>query len=374
MEIVQDLINHEILLIAVLLLLFVVSYFKLKFTHWKNKGIPYITPSIPFGNFENLLNIKKGFHRKVRDVYETGRKKNYFHVGFFSLLRPIYMPIDADLVKKILSENFAYFGDRGTYSDAEADPLSAHLFHLNGDQWKQLRDKLTPTFSSGKMKMMFESMLICGEQLKEHVESTWRNKKSLDIKETAACFTTDVIGTCVFGIECNSFKDPNSEFRKKSKMIFGTDVGRIIRTFLAMSFPRVCKAFRMSIHSRAIVDFFVKTVANIVKYRQENNFTRNDFMHLLIQLFSNEKGLSLNKIVSQSYVFFVAGFETTSSVISFCLYELAKNQSLQDRVRKEIKDVLANHGGKITYDVLGEMSYTQQVLEGNRFNLYTITS
>lgn len=48
------------------------------------------------------------------------------------------------------------------------------------------------------------------------------------------------------------------------------------------------------------------------------------------------------------------------------LYELAYRESIQDRLRCEIKDVLAKHGGEVTYESLAEMTYLDQVVNGLR--------
>lgn len=75
------------------------------------------------------------------------------------------------------------------------DPLSAHIFNLTGDKWRNLRAKITPSFSSGKLKGMFETLLKCGEPLLEHVGRCAEEGVAIDIKEAVACYTTDVIGS-----------------------------------------------------------------------------------------------------------------------------------------------------------------------------------
>ena len=65
--------------------------------------------------------------------------------------------------------------------------------------------------------------------------------------------------------------------------------------------------------------------------------------------------------VAQAYVFFIAGFETTSSTITYCLYELACNPHIQDKVVDDIDAALEKFGG-LTYDSLQEMTYLQKVV------------
>lgn len=64
------------------------------------------------------------------------------------------------------------------------------------------------------------------------------------------------------------------------------------------------------------------------------------------------------------FVFFAAGFETSSSTMSHAMYELAQNQSIQEKVREEIKEVINSTGGIISYDCIKNMNYLEKIFQG----------
>ena len=72
----------------------------------------------------------------------------------------------------------------------------------------------------------------------------------------------------------------------------------------------------------------------------------------------------MNSLAAQAFFFFAAGFETSSTTMTFCLYELSLHQDIQDRLRQEIDVVLQKHGGKITYEGIQEMEYLDKVVSG----------
>lgn len=62
-------------------------------------------------------------------------------------------------------------------------------------------------------------------------------------------------------------------------------------------------------------------------------------------------------------VFFLAGFETSATSMTFVLYELAKNMDIQRRARNEINTVLEKYG-VLSYESMMEMSYIEQIING----------
>lgn len=141
----------------------------------------------------------------------------------------------------------------------------------------------------------------------------------------------------------------------------------------------------MTLVPKQVSDFFMNVVKDTVEYREKNNIDRKDFMQLLIQLKNkgrlvddenmnnaniNEKDnrITIEEIAAQALIFFEAGFETSSTTMTFCLYELAKNKDIQKKLRKEITDVLKKYNGKITYDSLAEMPYLDQTINGKLLN------
>lgn len=70
-------------------------------------------------------------------------------------------------------------------------------------------------------------------------------------------------------------------------------------------------------------------------------------------------------MASNMFLFFLAGFETTASTLSYCLYELALNQQIQDKLRAEITKVKNEHDGEFTYYALKKLVYMDMCLNGN---------
>ncbi|KAB0791837.1 hypothetical protein PPYR_03637 [Photinus pyralis] len=292
------------------------AYFKWAFGYWKRKGVPYLKPSIPMGNMECPIIPKRSFAESVREWYSEAKRRGDKHVGLFIFSKPVYMPIDLELVRNVLVKDFDHFVDRGVFFN-ERDVLSLQLFSLEGSRWRNLRAKLTPTFSSGKLKTMFGMVAACGRQMVKAMED---KGGPIDIKDWAGRYGTDVIGTCAFGIECNSFQNPNSDFRRFSKRALLPTAWNSFKIFLAFTSKNLGRMLDIRITPDDVSGFFTKIVQDTIKYREENKVVRSDFLQILLDLrnATDESGhhLTVEEIVAQSFLFFLAGFETMSTAMT----------------------------------------------------------
>lgn len=346
-------------------------FLKKKFDYFEERGIPYTKPSWIFGNMSGVGRTKH-MYDVMNSLYEEHKGKDVL-AGFFTLFSPSIIVTDLDLIKNILVKDFNNFTDRGMYVNEEADPLSGNLFSIGGEQWRFLRNKLSPVFTSGKIKSMYNIISEKGGNLINAIDREIKlGKSSLDCRKVTTCFTVDVISSGVFGMETDTLKGEHPEIMEIIKRVFEDFAP--LRFFFQFAFPKVAKFFNMRNFSKEVGDYFFDVIGGNIKNREDNDIHRKDFLDMLIQLknkgtidgeISTEVGkLTLDQSVAQAFLFFFAGSETSSTAINFALVELSRNKQAQEKLRKEINEKTKEAKGEITYDNLHEMTYLNQVMNG----------
>lgn len=157
------------MIIFMTLMIIAYLYMTRKFNYWKKRGILQMTPTPFFGNFKECLFLKKAPAYFLKEIYDETKELPY--VGFYVLDKPFLLINDRELVKNILVKDFSYFSDRYIMADPNDRIGYANLFFMRNPSWKTIRTKLTPFFTSGKMKKMFDLMLECGKHLDDYLDS-----------------------------------------------------------------------------------------------------------------------------------------------------------------------------------------------------------
>lgn len=362
---------------AIVASLIVTAYIYVKkcYSYWERKGVQSIKPTFPFGNFAQNFLQKKSFNDSLREYYNSSTEPV---LGIYSTINPGLLIRDPKIIQDILIKEFSSFHDRGLYISEKVDPMADNLLLQRGEKWKRLRSKLSPAFTSGKLKGMFEAIVGCGDSLEKYFAGFAKSGETVDVREVFACFATNVIASVAFGIDDNSIETGDTEFRKYGRKIFQPTFRHAMRGIAFMN-PTLSKLFRVRFTDEDIAEFMIETVRQNLEYREKNNVVRKDFFQLLIQLrntgnvqddgdwsanvSATEKSLSLEEMAAQAFIFFGGGFESSSTTMSFCMYELAKNQDAQQKAYDEIAAVLKHHG-KLTYDSVMEMKFIEYCIDG----------
>jgi cytochrome P450 family 6 len=151
-------------------------YFTWNFKFWQKLGIPYAKPTPFVGNLKECVLLKTTIGENLQRIYNEHSDKPY--VGIFSFNKPSLLICDHELVKNILVKDFHNFMDRTFAVGDKYDPLfGRNLSVLKGQLWRHLRIKLTPVFTSHKMKMMFHLMDTCGKELADCLEKATADGK-----------------------------------------------------------------------------------------------------------------------------------------------------------------------------------------------------
>jgi cytochrome P450 family 6 len=253
------------------------------FSYWSKLGIKQLKPTFLVGNAEAMMKLKVSMSEYLQQLYN--KHKDSKILGIYIMYRPILLANDPELVQDIMIRDFTSFHDRPITFDEKKDPLSGHLFSISGQKWRDLRVKLSPTFTSGKLKAMFPIIKNCGKTLEVYLANSVKNGADVfELRDLMARFNTNIISSVAFGIDKDCINEPDHLFRRMGLKIFETSLKNGIRGLVRFMLPSLFHKLGLKVVDNDVEEFIFSIVKQTVEYREQKNFSRNDFMQMLIQL------------------------------------------------------------------------------------------
>jgi len=301
----------------------------------------------------------------------------------------------------IKNPNFLPFTNRRSFSSnqQDIDLLKRMLISLEGEEWKGIRSKLSPTFTTGKIKRMFSIFDKSSHRMCDYVRKrVGSSGGEFDICEAYSKYAMDVIASCAFGIDSKSFEcDPGvmSEFEEMGQRFqFRFNPTQFLKFMVILIAPKLANAFGFTAFDLQPQIYFRKIIKEVMKRRRDTGERRDDFLQLMMDaqegllkgeensketlevMTGTEDGGSTSAFTSQnvkfddddivanSVLFLIGGFDTTQSLLIFAAYMLALEQDVQDKLFKEVSASIEANEGKLTYDGVLEMNYLDMVING----------
>ncbi|XP_059479282.1 probable cytochrome P450 6a14 isoform X2 [Neocloeon triangulifer] len=370
-------------------------YYQTKnFTYWQNMGVPFQKPHLLFGNTGKRITFKISYAEMLVELYQQFDGEKI--AGIYEGRLPRLMIRDPELLRQVMVRDFDSFVDRAVISIHPNSYEENMMLSLRGSHWKAVRSVATPIFSSGKIKAMSHLVTKCADQISEYLDEYVIPKGGeVDAKELFGRFTLDVIGTCAFGVQCNSLQDPDAEFVRVISKFMEMSIWMRVRLFFSLLICGSATLARlMGVHfmNQETVRYIAGLVFNSKKERVAQNSQRVDFLKLMFdaqagklqkaaeqskELFEKDAQLATaaaheekvpktvltdEMVVGQCLLFLLAGYDTSSTLLSFAAYELALNPEIQEKAREEVLAAVEKSDGELSYDTLNDMPYLENVL------------
>lgn len=184
-------------------------------------------------------------------------------------------------------------------------------------------------------------------------------KDPLEAREVCAKFTTDVVSSCIFNADAQSFTKEKTEIREMGDRIFSLPTLKKFVNLLYSIVPSLRKLYNVKFIDKDVEDFFSNLMRQAVEQRDKDKIDRDDYLAYLINL-RKKKNFQDIDMAAHGVTFFVDGFETSSLAISHALYELAANPNVQDKLRDEVNQMYES-SGSLNYEKFMENDYLEQV-------------
>ncbi|WP_406412209.1 cytochrome P450 [Streptomyces sp. NBC_01614] len=236
------------------------------------------------------------------------------------------------------------------------------LFTAYNDEpnWARAHDILMPAFALGSMRTYHPVMLKVAQRVLASWDRDARDGRPVNVPDDMTRMTLDTIGLAGFGYDFGSFEraEPHP-FVESMVRCLEWSMNRLAR-IPGQDHSAADAAFRDDAdHLAQVVDDVIASRAGTDQRDAE------DLLGLMLTAEHPKDGSTLDaaNIRNQVITFLIAGHETTSGAMSFALYCLAKHPTALRLVQREVDELWGDRADpEPTYDEIGKLTYTRQVL------------
>ncbi|UJR20344.1 hypothetical protein I4U23_023475 [Adineta vaga] len=353
------------LFIVVFILILVASYIYLKrqFSQ-ENNGLPDTKPQILLGNLLNsgVLTGRRTFHEIMHAYQKEYGDKFVYWFGS-----------QPTVVFCLIEHAQTIFSDRQTF---EQSPLFLPNFELiaphgivtlSGAKWKRHVRVMLPMFKRAKVIQHLDIISECADRFID--QYLIPDQIHTDLVRQCQTVTMNVIGFIAFDY------DLDSQVNVKSKTMFYDIITSAVTVmylaWLPKSFSKLYLKFNWKYQKahRLLRELMEK----IVEQEQNNQNTAVEYerpKNLISSLVSslNEQandeqissGITRAEMFDEVLTALIAGFETTSTALAWCLFYLSKNPHVQQRMKEELYE----NNLLVTDDIQTLPSLTKEKLDG----------
>ncbi|MFB9078733.1 cytochrome P450 [Flavobacterium procerum] len=264
----------------------------------------------------------------------------------------IVLSRDNEIAQHILQKNQKNYYKSKFQSIYLSKYLGKGLLTINGDFWLRQRRLIQPAFHKQKMNELVVNMQLT---VKDELSGLLKNQK-VDLFPIMSELAFNVVAKSLFNFSISEYK------LQRIKYIIEE-----VQNFLIKEIRLPHKAWWFSISGQVRKHLELSKendniIREIVQERKHSDLVVSDLLNMLLETRYEDtgEGMSLEQLVDEIKILFIAGHETTANALTFILHLLGNHPEIQQRLFDEFTTVEAESNNII--EQLQKMVYTNAVI------------
>ena len=317
---------------------------------------PAPTPSSPLRSL--LRVIRQGDGDLLSLVPEEAYREPLTWLGYSR--RSILLINDTDLCREVLHDKQGIFPKNDLMVGALEGLVGDSLFVSSGDTWRRQRQMIDPAFSQLRINAAFDSMASAVDDYQGMLDDNVNQQNTFSLDKAMSHLTADIICRTIFSQPLSSdiagdvfndfllFERSVASVNLK-QLIFGKPWGSI-----SQPAPVVAACERIRRHIGTMLDPRLDN-------RAEGNGNKDDIVAAVIAACDAQTGehFTREELIDQIGVFFLAGHETTASVLTWVFFILAQQPDVAQRIADDVQRVTG--GEEIRMEHIRQLPYLRNV-------------
>ncbi|KAL7316548.1 hypothetical protein PS15m_005631 [Mucor circinelloides] len=337
------------------------------------RSFPRVSTFAILNSFRNFESVPSRIKRLINPITDAGYS---FYMARSPLAWNLFVA-DPKAAKIVLMKTDKFPKTHMFFSNSGDDAPLAMLLGKenvavsNGEVWRKQRRIMNPAFHRSRPLKMF------GKVMPYLFDAIDENPDKVMISKQIKGFTLDALGLAVFGFDFKSLRGDPQRWADTYHVVMSNIFNPLSSLFIKFSFiwKRISTKF---VQTQEATDRLLSMMENLAdeKRRQILNGemknladSEKDLLTMMIEADIEEGTKTTTTQLRQNIAFFLfAGHDTTANAISLCIYNLAKNPNVQQKLREEVSSILGNDpviDNVPTLEDLKKMEYLDLVIKEN---------
>lgn len=300
---------------------------------------------------ETLLKAKAYLNDPINFILKSMDKYTDTYISTLGPKRKMIITQDPNFINYTLKENHKNYQKSELSTKKAVELFGNGILFSNGDYWLKQRRLIQPAFHKEKLKNLFDIII---RNIDESLSLFPKNKK-VDIYPLMYQLSFNILIKSLFDIEFTKLEidELNENFTALQNFLL-VDINNPLKK---ITYPFTGEKKNI-----------LKKVSNvrnkfriIIKERKQNKNSFSDLLDMLLNSTYEDTGLPMDEeqVIDELIILMFAGHETTANTLSWLLYLIANNTTVQHHLIDTCKEIN-------TLDSLNNEFFKATIHEGMR--------